>query len=63
MRLALSKSLTVKVTLSTMVRAKELSKALRKKNVPAYESGKGFKKIPKDFDISHSTVWKIVYKW
>ncbi|KAI3367910.1 hypothetical protein L3Q82_026737, partial [Scortum barcoo] len=38
---------------STMVRSKELSEALRKKIVAAYESGKGFKKISKEFDISH----------
>ncbi|KAI3357464.1 hypothetical protein L3Q82_015503 [Scortum barcoo] len=35
-----------------MVRSKELSEALRKKIVAAYESGKGFKKISKEFDIS-----------
>uniref|UniRef100_A0A3Q3J790 Tc1-like transposase DDE domain-containing protein n=1 Tax=Monopterus albus TaxID=43700 RepID=A0A3Q3J790_MONAL len=46
-----------------MVRAKELSEAFRKNIVAAYESGKGFKKISKDFEISHSTVRKIVYKW
>ncbi|KAI3356616.1 hypothetical protein L3Q82_017824 [Scortum barcoo] len=46
-----------------MVRSKELSEALRKKIVAAYESGKGFKKISKEFDISHSTIRKIVYKW
>ncbi|KAI3358130.1 hypothetical protein L3Q82_003131 [Scortum barcoo] len=41
-----------------MVRSKELSEALalRKKIVAAYESGKGFKKISKEFDISHSTI-------
>ena len=46
-----------------MVRSKELSETLRKKIVAAYESGKGFKKISKEFDISHSTIQKIVYKW
>lgn len=45
------------------MRSKELSDALRKKIVAAYESGKGFKKISKEFDISHSTIRKIVYKW
>ena len=46
-----------------MVRSKELSEAFRKKIVAAYESGKGFKKISKEYKISHSTVRKIVYKW
>ncbi|KAI3354672.1 hypothetical protein L3Q82_019161 [Scortum barcoo] len=52
-----------RVRVSTMVRSKELSEALRKKIVAAYESGKGFKKISKEFDISHSTIQKTVYKW
>lgn len=46
-----------------MARSKDLSEAFRKKIVAAYESGKGFKKISKEFEISHSTVRKIVYKW
>ncbi len=46
-----------------MVILKELSEAIRKKIVAAYESGKGFKKVSKDFEISHSTVRKIVFKW
>lgn len=46
-----------------MVRSKELSEAFRKKIVDAYESGKGFQKISKEYKISHSTVRKIVYKW
>ncbi|KAK3573020.1 hypothetical protein QTP86_012243 [Hemibagrus guttatus] len=47
----------------TIVRSKELSEAFRKKIVDAYESGKGYKKISKEFVISHSTVHKIIYKW
>ncbi|KAK3546906.1 hypothetical protein QTP86_003779 [Hemibagrus guttatus] len=47
----------------TMVRSNELSEAFRKKIVDAYESSKGYKKISKEFVISHSTVQKIIYKW
>lgn len=47
----------------TMPRSKELSEAFRKKVIDAYESGKGFKKISKQFEINHSTVRKIIYKW
>ncbi|KAJ8017329.1 hypothetical protein DPEC_G00016740 [Dallia pectoralis] len=46
-----------------MVRSKEHSEAFRKRVVDAYESGKGYRKISKQFEISHSTVRKIVYKW
>ena len=46
-----------------MVRSKELCEAIRKKIVAAYESSKGFKKISKEFEISHSTVRKMIYKW
>ena len=46
-----------------MVRSKELPEAIRKKIVAAYQSSKGFKKISEEFEISRSTVWKIVYKW
>ena len=46
-----------------MPRSKEFCKAFRKKVVDAYESGKGFKKISKLFEIHHSTVRKIIYKW
>ncbi|KAK3534511.1 hypothetical protein QTP86_016580 [Hemibagrus guttatus] len=46
-----------------MVRSKELSEAFRKKIVDAYESGKEYKKISKEFVISHSIVQKIIYNW
>lgn len=46
-----------------MARSKELSEAFRRKIVDAYESGKGYKKISKLFEIGHSTVRKIIYKW
>lgn len=54
--------LLIKRGVST-VRSKELSEAFRKKIVDAYESGKEYKKISKEFLISHYTVWKIIYKW
>ncbi|KAK3569047.1 hypothetical protein QTP86_021546 [Hemibagrus guttatus] len=47
----------------TIVRSKELSEASRKKIVDAYESGNGYKKISKEFVISHSIFQKIIYKW
>uniref|UniRef100_A0A3P9LTV1 Transposase Tc1-like domain-containing protein n=1 Tax=Oryzias latipes TaxID=8090 RepID=A0A3P9LTV1_ORYLA len=49
----------------TTVRSKKLPETLKKKIVAAYESGKGFKKKKnsKEFDISNSTIRKIVYKW
>ncbi|KAM9343832.1 keratin, type II cytoskeletal 8-like [Pholidichthys leucotaenia] len=46
-----------------MVRSKELSEATRKKIVDAHESGKGYKKISKEFEISPSTVRSVIRKW
>ncbi|KAK3571667.1 hypothetical protein QTP86_015976, partial [Hemibagrus guttatus] len=45
-----------------MVSSKELFEAFRK-IADAYECGKGYKKISKEFVINHSTVQKIIYKW
>jgi len=45
--------------LLTAVNTVELCEAIRQKIVAAYESGKGFKKLSKDFEIRHFTV----YKW
>lgn len=39
-----------------MVRWRELPETIRGKNGAVYESGQGFKKISKNFPISHSTI-------
>lgn len=41
---------------NTRVRWRELPETIRGKNGAAYESGQGFKKISKEFQISHSTI-------
>lgn len=54
--------LTIEVRVNTIVRSKELSQVFCWKIAAAYEFGKGFGKISKEFEVSDSFP-KIVYKW
>uniref|UniRef100_A0AAY5K3S6 Transposase Tc1-like domain-containing protein n=1 Tax=Esox lucius TaxID=8010 RepID=A0AAY5K3S6_ESOLU len=48
---------------NTMPRGKEISEDIRTEVVRAHQSGEGYTKISKKFDLHQSTVRQIIYKW